>query len=382
MKQASEVVPAPDGVAAASPRWELGLGARVTHAFLFGSVALVFAAHLALWLWVSWRRELPLTDLLNRWDSNHYSTIIRDGYSGTLWAFYPLYPMTVRTLASVLGVERVQVLGAVLSSVIFLGFVGLVGRVGAREDLPEGLVPRTRLGWLFFVLAPASYVFHSHHTESLFLLLSFLALYFGALRRPVPAGLFAALCVLTRNQGVFVVAAASVLVALREVGSARRLRAFLLCGALGALGFVCFLAFEYLASGSALAFVEAQRGWHRAESVAAVFKTFVFGNPWQNTRGPYLLRYGVFWVFLIGTGFLARRQPALGLYAALSLGVMLLQGEVINVFRFGTVVFPLLVFLGDRCARRPVWFQGAVVLTVLLLNLATARGYALGRWAY
>ena len=79
MKQASEVVSAPEGVAAASPRWELGLGASVTRAFLFGSVALVFAAHLALWLWVSWTRGLPFPDLLNRWDSNHFSTIIRDG---------------------------------------------------------------------------------------------------------------------------------------------------------------------------------------------------------------------------------------------------------------------------------------------------------------
>ncbi|MFY0528559.1 hypothetical protein ACN28I_37160 [Archangium gephyra] len=73
--------------------------------------------------------------------------------------------------------------------------------------------------------------------------------------------------------------------------------------------------------------------------------------------------------FLLGgAGCLALRQPALGLYAALSMGVMLLQGEVISVFRFGTVVFALL------------FFQSALVLTLLLLNLATARGYALDRW--
>ncbi len=360
-----------------------GLGARVTRAFLFGSVAAVFAAHLALWLWVSWRTELPFTQLLNRWDSNHYSHIIRDGYSGTLWAFFPLYPMTVRALAALLGVERVQVLGAVLSSLLFLGFVGLVGRASAREGPPEGLVPRTRLGWLFFLLAPASYVFHSHHTEALFLLLSFLSLSFGASRRPGLAGLFAALCVSTRNQGVFVVAASSVLVALREEGPpARRAKAFLLCGGLGALGLLGFLVFEFVAAGSPLAFVEAQRGWHHVESVAEVFKTLVFGNPWQNTRAPHLLRYGMYWVLLVGTAFLVRQQPALGLYAVLSLGAVLLQGEVANVYRYGTVVFPLFFFLGDWSARRPGWFQGVVLGVLLLLNLSMARGYALGRWAY
>ncbi|WNG33663.1 hypothetical protein F0U61_08495 [Archangium violaceum] len=217
----------------AAPRAE---EAPASRAFLLWSTAGVFAAHLALWLWVSWSRGLAFTDLLNRWDSNHYSTIIRDGYSGTLWAFFPLYPMAVRAFASVLGVERVQVLGAVLSSAAFFGFAMLIARAREREDLPEGLVPRTRLGWLFFLLAPASYVFHSHHTESLFLLLSALALFSGASRRPGWAGVFAGLCVLTRNQGAFVVAATALLAASREEGGARRLRALLIVGALGCSG--------------------------------------------------------------------------------------------------------------------------------------------------
>jgi hypothetical protein len=42
----------------------------------------------------------------------------------------------------------------------------------------------------------------------------------------------------------------------------------------------------------------------------------------------------------------------------------------------------VLFFLGDRCARRPVWFQALVLVALLALNLATARGYAVGRWAY
>ncbi|PTL81825.1 mannosyltransferase family protein [Vitiosangium sp. GDMCC 1.1324] len=382
MKPSPDVAIPLEQDSAALPLRELSLGAPVSRAFLLGSAAGVFIAHLALWLWVSWTRGPALTDILDRWDASHYTLIIREGYSGEHWAFFPLYPMTVRAVASVLGVEQVQVLGAVLSTAAFLGFALLVARARERDDLPEGLMPRTRLGWLVFLLAPASYVFHSHHTESLFLVLSSLALFFGATRRPGWGGLLAALCVLTRNQGAFVVLATAVLAATREQGGARRLRAFVLVGALGALGALCFLAFEYLAAGTPLAFLHAQNGWHHADSVAAVFKTFIFGNPWQNTRSPYLLRYGVFWVCLIGTWFLSRRQPALGLYAALSMAVMLLQGEVANVFRFGTVVFPLLFFLGDRCARRPVWFQGVVVVALLLLNLATARGYAVGRWAY
>ncbi len=74
--------------------------------------------------------------------------------------------------------------------------------------------------------------------------------------------------------------------------------------------------------------------------------------------------------------------PSALVYAGFSMGVMLLQGDLANVYRFGAVVFPLLFFLGDRCARRPAWFQAVVVMSLLLLNLSVARAYALGKWAY
>ncbi len=143
-----------------------------------------------------------------------------------------------------------------------------------------------------------------------------------------------------------------------------------------------FLTFQTVAAGSPFAFLEAQRHWTHVESLGGALKALVFGNPWQSTDPYNVLWYVSWWVFLLAAVLIARRQPALGLYGALCLLAQLFQGEFFNTFRFAAPLFPLWFFLGDGCARRPRWFQFGVLLVLFLLNVATARHYGLGEWAY
>lgn len=346
-----------------------------------GATAIVFM-HLAIWRWIAFRRQQSLGHILSYWDSAYYTAIARDGYSGGLFAFYPAYPLTLRMLSKLLGITQLQWLGAVFSTVMFAVFIVVCLRVSQRQETPAGLTPQSRLGWLFFLLSPVSYIFHSHHTEALFLLLSFLSFFFSGTRRPVLGGLFGALCALTRNQGLFVVGMTALLAAWVETTPARRARALLLSGGLSALGVLGFLTFQHVAAGSPFAFMQAQKGWTHAHTLGAALKTLVFGNPWQSVDPYNVLWYVAWWGFVAGAVFLMRRQPALGLYALLSLLVLLLQGEFVNTFRFVAPVFPLLFFLGDRCTKLPRGLQYAAVLGLFLLNVATTRHYGLGEWAY
>jgi hypothetical protein len=64
--------------------------------FGFGLLAVMLAHHWGLWFALSAARDLPLLDLINQWDAALYTTIVQDGPSGALWAFFPLYPLVVK----------------------------------------------------------------------------------------------------------------------------------------------------------------------------------------------------------------------------------------------------------------------------------------------
>jgi hypothetical protein len=356
--------------------------APLTPRFALGATALVVGVHLALWAQAAAKRGESFAALLDHWDGGHYAAIAREGYDGSRWVFYPAYPLLVRGLSALLYVSAVEWVGFGLSLSLVRLFAWLVARAAARPGLPDGVAPGTRLGFLVFALSPASYVFHSLHTESLFLALSFGAFFCAGTQRPLAAGLFAAACAVTRNQGVFVGLSAALLAASREPSRPRQLRALALTGGLALVGVAAFLVFELLAAGTPFAFVQAQGAWAHVDSPLGALKTLVFANPWQSTDGQNVARYVGWWLFVLGGAWLARRTPALGLYALLCFLVQLLQGELVNTWRFAAPVFPLFFFAGDELAKRPRWLRALVLAALVAVNLDTARRFALGLWAY
>ncbi|MEW6434972.1 MAG: hypothetical protein AB1730_26020 [Myxococcota bacterium] len=176
--------------------------------------------------------------------------------------------------------------------------------------------------------------------------------------------------------------AAALLAASLDVERARRVRALVLTGGIALAGVAGFLVFQLLASGSAFTFLEGQRGWAHVDSPRGALQTLWFGNPWQSTDGQNVLRAVAWWGFVLGSAWLARRSPALGVYALLSFLVQLPQGELVNTFRFAAPVFPLFFSVGDEAAKRPRWAQAALLLVLLAVNLDTARRFALALWAY
>ena len=144
-----------------------------------------------------------------------------------------------------------------------------------------GLAPRTSWGWFLFLYSPASYVFHSHHTESLFLLLSFLAFSYAAEGRAFGSGIGAGLSLLTRIQGVLVGPTAAWLAARTAGENPLTSRRFWTVAAISGCFFAALLGYEYAGTGDALAFMTAHHAWTHAHSLAEVARTFWLGNPWQ-----------------------------------------------------------------------------------------------------
>jgi hypothetical protein len=345
--------------------------------------ALMLAHHFGLWAWTAFHRGFPLLQALDRWDSELYSNISTVGWDPALRAFLPLYPGTVWLLHQLLGGGvPPQLIGCGLSSLCLLAFVAWVSRRGARQSAPSPLVPRTVWGWFFFLYGPASFALHSHHTEGLFLLLSLGALASAWDGRFWRAALFAALCVWTRNQGVFVAVTAALLVAQTPGEWRGRIARFLTVGGVALAAFGGLLLFQWLSAGDPLAHMHAQQHWHRADSLWSAIRGLWFGNDWHKPGWWLGLRHLFGAVWLAAAVAMFRRSRPLALYGLLSLVVMMPQGDLGNAFRFGAVQFPLLFLLGDWLAERPAWLRWPVALLTLWLNHKVTHSFSIGSWAY
>lgn len=318
------------------------------------------------------------------WDAVHYATITIHGYIGNLWVYYPLYPLLVKIFAPAIGLQsRPEVAGAILSASLFITFCVIQARLVQSDERPQWITPATIGGWICFLFSPSSYVFHTNHTESLFLVLSFAAFYTAWKGQWKTAALLAGLCALTRHQGILVAIATAAHVTLQQNDWRNRTRVFASSGLISFLLFALYPLYQYLTTGSPFTFLNDRSSWRTVNSFYGWIGTLWYANPWQVQNWRDHLHLLFFFLLCGAAAYLFRKkQYALALYTFLSTITVLFQGETVNMFRFGSVVFPALFVLGDLVMRLPRPFQWALLGAVVWFNLIYTRFYALGDWAY
>ena len=114
-------------------------------------------------------------DKLKPWDAQHYVDIITDGYVAESEArlfivFFPLYPMICRTITFMTGFSAYGVATAVSNAAL----VGC-GYVMYRLVEPEGGATLGRRAMLLLMFNPMTYFFSITYSESVFLLVTLLA---------------------------------------------------------------------------------------------------------------------------------------------------------------------------------------------------------------
>ena len=147
----------------------------------------------------SWK-VLPINTLWQswyRWDSVHYSYLAIHGY--TDWwrtVFFPLFPLLERYVALVVGDPFIA--GLVISNVAGLGMLIVLYRL-VEEDFDSERAYRTAL---YLSVFPTAFFFAAAYTESLFLLLALLSLYYMRQGSWWLAGVFGFFATLTRSTGL------------------------------------------------------------------------------------------------------------------------------------------------------------------------------------
>lgn len=339
---------------------------------------------------------IGIENALNHWDSGWYSQIIQEGYHGPNYAFYPLYPLAISIFQTLtFHLIPPPILGSLFSVLMLFTATGLVRKI-AEEQKAQTLTfsdPVTPLGWSLVVFTPASYVFHTHHTEALFLWLSLGSFYLMCRNRWILASIGAGLCALTKNQGIFVAITLGVWAALNLQFPITR-RGWLKCATLrfAASGFISgtifglYPLFCYFRSGDPMNFYAVQLHWRPEMSDGSYFRSLWFGNPWQNTNHGSILRYCLFWLLIATSLRLLYRRNISGLYCLLFVGIMPLSGEFVGTFRYSAVLFPIWFGIAATIGKlKGPWLNlttALVFFVILYLNFDLWRSFLLHRWSY
>jgi hypothetical protein len=310
----------------------------------------------------------PILRSLTSWDGWYYLGIVRDGYqadpvSGAYSniAFPPLYPMLVRLLSfPIKGSEGIVAI--LVSNVAFLIALGLLVRLGTpylgrrRATMAAGLL----------VIYPFASVFAMAYTESLFLLLMVAAFVAAERGHRAWAGIFLALTVLCRLQGIALILPLGI-VMLRQDGW--RPRASLGWLLLAPLAGAAFLGYIATITGTPTAFLDAQQAWGR-EGIG--------GAPAGTTIGAMFSPYqGALVAILAASTFLLvfvrvdRLRPEYWLVPVLFIAAELSSGSLEAVGRITMLAFPFVWILANRRSifARRAWPAVSVGLFAMIAVL-------------
>jgi Mannosyltransferase (PIG-V) len=344
----------------------------------------------------------PLLSPLARWDAAWYLRIAESGYGGSdvRAAFFPLYPLLVRAVASPFGASPGALLVAAYAVALaaFLGALVLLHRLVTLE-LGRPLAQPTLL---LLAVFPAAVFFGAPYSESLFLLLAVGAFYAARTGRWAWAGAAAAGAAATRSAGVLLLLP---LAMLWWSGRPRKLGnvAWLL---LAPLGLAAYAAYLGLSEGEAWRFLDVQDAWSRELTVPlagawdglgaavdgarqllsgqreVVYFEQAAGDPYRIAAINLMLFGSLVFALVACVGCVRRLPKAYGVWVAASLVLPLTfpvkPQPLMSLPRFLAVLFPIFMWLALWSEERRATARVAAV-SALGLGLFTAQ-FASWHW--
>jgi len=332
-------------------------------------------------------------NLWSHWDGEHYVTLALGGYLTPPYdvspAFFPLYPLLVRSFAELFGgpisKEALSVWGPLLS-ILFLPFalffVYQIALDGWGERAARGAV----LSLAFF---PTTFFLNAAYTESLFLALSAGSVWAIRVRKNLLlACVLAGLASATRNVGVFLVVPL-LYEWIKHIDQYRWRGAYL---ALVPSGLFAYMGYLWARFGDPFLFYSAQEDWGRratgplatvsrawasaVEGAGRLLDPGLWANLTLGNLANHLAEAGnftnlAFFVFAVVVLLAGSRAlpPSLTLYGLLLVAPATLfgtpQSPLMGTPRYVLVAFPIFIVLGLLSRNR--WlFRGWLLLSTLV----------------
>ncbi len=309
-----------------------------------------------------------------RWDSGFYVAIALYGYEGVNAAFFPLYPMVMKTVDAVLlrpilptmdEIDRMELAGYTVSSIASLaaalGLFALMRLVLGEEA--------ARRGVFYFLIYPSAIFLLQVYSEPLFLALATWCIYIVIRRRWWVAGLIAGIATLDRAAGITLTIPILVTWLLDWYHGARPRWITL---SVVAIPVIVWRLYYLWLDVRGLSVVKGQAYFGRSLFPSNPLKLFgdELGFVTNNPQATVHITLDILLMLLaVGASIYAlRKWPAVGVYGLAAIGLPLLTFRVTGLSRYSLAVIPI-YFMLATLGRSRVFDRLWTIASLLLMGL-------------
>lgn len=229
--------------------------------------------------------------LWGKWDTTYYVVIADKGYESgpftTLeyknWGFFPLYPLLIKGLVAIMGVVGFEanvnlylIAGLLISNVCFAFALYFLDEVLEMLGFNSS---QKALSLFMFLTFPSNYFYSLVYSESLFLLLCCLLLYFMFRNKPVYAAIALGFLLVSRPTGLAFVPVFFIWLWLnrKQAHAVRHILSYIFVFAPLAI----FLLYMKGLTGEYLAPFTIQQAWNNSYQVLGVFVNYIRMYGWS-----------------------------------------------------------------------------------------------------
>lgn len=324
------------------------------------------------------RGEPPLAWAWANMDGRHFIKIATLGYSGTNFAYFPLYPLLINLvirvgLTPILSGIVISATATVLAAFYLLKLIDL--------DKLEISKIETLLLFLFF---PFGFILNSVYADALFLFLTTASFYYARKGKWLTAGVFALLASLTRLSGLALLPALIVEWRLQKKPSPKAILAPMLSFA----GFAIYALFLQVTQGNWRLFQSSMRAW-KQEKLVFVTQVFyrylkIFFHVSRSLLVYWIavLEFSAFILYSALSVFVWKKiRPSYGVFMLVSLSLVTFTGTFAGTPRYLIHLFPAFIGLAMLLKNYPrlrlVYYPATLILGVLITAFFV-QGYFVG----
>ena len=312
--------------------------------------------------WASWAQ----------WDGGHFVNIANFGYFAQQeYAFFPLFPFLIKT-ASFLLFGNTILAGLLIANISFFLFLIFFYKLAYKKFGKKTAV----LSLVTLLTFPTAFFAGGVYSESIFLLLAVLTLYWLENKKVLVAASFAALASFTRFIAIFlIIPVAYSYFQMFKLNNSLRV----LLIPFSVSGFLIYSSYLYFKFQDPLYFLTVETSWHRKFTNPMIT---VFSYLTDNPHKPFndYLDVSVTIGFLLLLAFGAKKIPrSWWLFSLLAIIIPAASGTLTSMPRYALAAFPVFMIMGDYLKRSPI-LRNLIWIIFLFLQIVLSIMFVNGHW--